>query len=384
MNILLITPVTPFDTSFGSTQRTNLLYRALSEFGSVDVLILAESDNFRVNLSEHPKEIARVNFCSPYPLKKYTPDLEVSRWIIKNLDIQVYDLVVGRYLTPVTKVASVIHAPIIVDADDAYYRYVPEIKTIGFNEPTLLATSKSWVKTTLRTLLSYQALKRFEHIWFTTRRDQQFFSVQSSSLLPNIAPSFAAEFPTPQDQKMPLILFVGALWYGPNQDAINYFLNHCWSAIRSSIPEVRLRLVGACSLVQRNRWEENPGVECPGFVENLADEYRQASFTIAPIRYGGGTQIKVLESIAYGRTAIVSSFVLSGFSDAFFPDQSIIVADDPKLIIEQCLDLLHHPKRAAKIAEAGKEILVKNFSWPIFRTAVANTLDQVLRIPTHR
>ena len=54
-----------------------------------------------------------------------------------------------------------------------------------------------------------------------------------------------------------------------------------------------------------------PNVEVSGFVQDLPPVYERAAFTVAPIYWGGGTKIKVLESLAYGRTCVASATTCS-------------------------------------------------------------------------
>lgn len=364
MRILLVAPTAPLDTSFGAAQRTTLLYRALLEHGDVDVVVMKEGPSFAADPGEQSCEVARLTV-RPSPWHaKYRPDGEIRQWAQGRLRTR-YDVVVCRELSTACRFRQVIDAPLIADADDAYYRYVASDRSIA-------ARALSVVKTAARRQATRSALSRFAHVWFASARDQQHFPHAASSVLPNVAPE-VAEQPAPRPD-MPVILFVGALWYGPNVDAVNWFVSRCWPRIRHSIPNARLRIVGACPVSRRETWTRYEGVECPGFVADLAAEYRAAHFTIAPVRFGGGTQIKTLESLAYGRTAVVSSFVFAGYAKTFASGSSLVVADTPDDMIECCVDLLRDPEKAARIALAGRDLVLKSFGWPVFRNAVAEAI----------
>jgi glycosyltransferase involved in cell wall biosynthesis len=237
------------------------------------------------------------------------------------------------------------------------------------------------LKTRARTLVTHHTLKRFSHAWFASARDQHRFLGTPSSVLPNVVPRVCELPPAPPDT--PTILFVGALWYRPNVDAVDWFIANCWSSVRRAVANVRLRIVGAGPLAQRERWSRIPGVECAGFVADLAAEYQAAHFTIAPVRFGGGTQIKTLESLAYGRAAIVSGFVDAGYSGAF-TDGSLIVADSADEMTAACLRLIGSPAEAARLASAGRAVVQERFGWSAFRSAVAEGLLRAREHPRAR
>jgi glycosyltransferase involved in cell wall biosynthesis len=168
----------------------------------------------------------------------------------------------------------------------------------------------------------------------------------------------------------PVILFVGSLWYAPNIEAVSWFIEHCLAGIRRQVPGARFRVVGAGPEDRRRRWMATPGVDCTGFVDDLAAQYALASVTIAPLHYGGGTQIKTLESIAYGRAPIVSTFVFDGYDGEFVRDRSLRVADTPDETIGACVELLTDPARAVELAAAGHAVVAERFSEATFAAAV--------------
>ena len=331
----------------------------------MDVLLLDEGSSFAARPAADSRILADVTF-GPMPwYRKYDPDPMLLDWLKNHVDCSRYDLVVGRYLTPISKLRGFIDAPHIVDADDAYYRYV--------HDRSLPSFTRSWTKTAGRFAMAYRALRQYQHVWFSSPRDIRLFGIDSATLLPNIPPKVPRQ---PPSDGTPLILFVGALWYAPNREGIEWFIEKCWPGIRRQVPESRMRLVGACPLEQRKRWAQVPGIECPGFVQDLAAEYREAAFTISPVRFGGGTQIKILETYAYGRAAVVSLYACAGYAGAFQPGHSIVMGTNARSFVEQCCDLLASPETAARIADAGRQVVERQFSWSLFRTRVAEAVHR--------
>lgn len=175
----------------------------------------------------------------------------------------------------------------------------------------------------------------------------------------------------------PVVLMVGALWYGPNREALERFLAECWPVIRAVVPEARFRAVGAASADVRAVWSSQPGVECPGFVDDLAAEYRNARVTVVPVRSGGGTQIKAIESLAHGRVPVVSPFVANGFEPHLRHGESLLVAGQSADIAETVIAVLRDPGKTIALAEKGQQITCAVFSPEAFREHVKVTLDSI-------
>jgi glycosyltransferase involved in cell wall biosynthesis len=100
----------------------------------------------------------------------------------------------------------------------------------------------------------------------------------------------------------PIVLFVGncaGSAASPNVDAVLFFLADIWPKISTAVPDAEFLLVGSCSNLVKQLAEKSHKVRLPGFVDNLADVYAQASVSVAPIRFGTGTRIKILEAFAH-------------------------------------------------------------------------------------
>jgi len=125
---------------------------------------------------------------------------------------------------------------------------------------------------------------------------------------------------------------------------------------------------------QRQRWTSAPGVECPGFVDDLAAEYCQARVTVAPIRSGGGTQIKALESLSHGRAPVVTTFVAEGFAPHLKDGDALYVADEPAQQVRRVVEILKTPSKGEAVARRGQEVVRQTFSHRCFVETVATSL----------
>jgi len=374
MKLLFVTPTNPSNTSFGSAQRSAWVYRALQSLGQVDVMLLREDESPGASLYPSPGVIADIVYKGSR-LRRYAIDPEVDRVCRSLIDPRSYDAVVVRYVSLAAALPD-LGPPTLVDADDAFYRYPSGSDPLS----RLAAASRGW----LRVAIGRRTLSRFAHVWFCSERDRSALRVHRSSILPNIVqvPEGADERTDPDAPGgvRKVILMVGSLWYGPNRAGIEWFLERCWQQIRQAEPAAVLRLVGAAPPDKRALWEQTTAVEAPGFVDDLRAEYQRACCTIAPIWSGGGSQIKVLESLAYGRMPVTTPYVADAFAPFLKGDHLLSVADSAVDMAARCVRALREPESTALFSAKAMPVLKAHFSWDTFLASVHDGVEMGLKV----
>lgn len=337
------------------------MYQSLKTLGEVVSLVLIEGQSLGFKRDVKAPVAGEITYPPLGVLKKYSAVSEIAPFVAEVAPLDSFDIVVGRHPPPLFALGP-FRGVSLLDADDAYYRHprggVP-----------VLGGAVAALKDNLRLQLNQRKLATVDHVWLSCERDKSAFALPSSSILPNVVPLAPGPVPARLNSD-PVVLFVGALWYVPNRDAIDWFLRECWPRIRSRFAKAKFRVVGAAPLAQRQRWEQVPGVECPGFVDDLSQEYAAACCALAPIQAGGGTQIKTLEALAYGRVPIVSSFVAGGFAPHFENGRSLLVADSAEETVTLVERLLADPAWGDVIAGAGREVVRREFSRERFDASV--------------
>jgi len=354
------------DRSYGAAVRSNNIWRSLQSLGEVDTLVLIAGDETKSLPADKGHEFARIQFLKPM-LPWSTPRSRAIQALVSNaLQGRHYDLAVIRFVHTAMFAAPSISADILVDADDLS----KTLPTIGQSLKTRVLGN---VKLRGRDLATRYLLPRYDHVWYVNPKDMQRFPVRSGSLLPNVVdiPPPSAANPT----SPPTILMVGTFGYGPNREGANYFIDEALPTIQAAIPDVRLRLVGHCPEQYVGPWQNRKGIEAAGFVDDLAKEYEGASVVIAPIFSGGGTQIKVLEGLAYGKGLVVSEFALAGFQPRMAAGTHLEVAMRPQDWAERCLSLIRNRPRAAALGKAGREMVREEYSFERMKRDIRSTIQ---------
>lgn len=366
-DILLVSPASPFAPQSGAQQRTALLHAALQQHGQVDVVLLEPTAGITRLTDPQPGILAHGLWHQrPLGIGKFDPDLALNRALqAGGVDPGKYRLIVGRYLNPISKLAIPPGVRTVVDLDDWGYHYAG-----GRFTTQLKSMYAAW--------LAQRQLERFDAYFFVSPRDQQQHPALQSTVLPNIPFTSPAQ-PFPQADSRTL-LFVGSLWYAPNREGIDHFLARCWPAIKTLQPRASLLLAGAAPPAVRQAWERHPDVSAPGFVNDLEAAYRNAALTIAPIYSGGGTNIKILESLAYGRICVSTPHCASAFETELA--SGLAVAQDDASFARHCAELLQNREaREAKVAQCQDSLRRRYTKEAFMRQAATLLSPDARRIP---
>lgn len=170
------------------------------------------------------------------------------------------------------------------------------------------------------------------------------------------------------------LVFVGSMDWLPNVDGIEYFIHGVMPLIRRRRPDVSLTIVGRnppkniLELAERY-----PNITVTGTVPDVRPYLWSGAVSIVPLRIGGGTRLKIYESMA-ARIPVVSTTIGAEGLDVD-PPENIRIADTETAFAEECLQLLDDCRLAKRIAAAGWDMVSSRFSWE----KVAVRFEEILR-----
>ena len=95
--------------------------------------------------------------------------------------------------------------------------------------------------------------------------------------------------------------------YLPNKLSVMHLVKNILPIVKRSIPQVKLRIIGANPDKQIKELNQIKGVSVNGFVEDITSELNEYSVGAFPLLIGTGMQNKLLEAIAYGIPVVCSS-----------------------------------------------------------------------------
>ncbi len=167
------------------------------------------------------------------------------------------------------------------------------------------------------------------------------------------------------------LLFTGNMDYAPNVDAVIYFVNEILPAIRAVHPQVKFIIAGQRPIPKVQELA-NEHVLVTGFIKDLAAVYNEASVVVAPLRFGAGTQNKVLEAMAMGVPVVCSNIGFRGLG--IQSGEGAIMQTEATTFANSVISLLNDTNARKQIGEKGREVIQSRFGWD----AIAKMLEGYL------
>ena len=167
------------------------------------------------------------------------------------------------------------------------------------------------------------------------------------------------------------VLFLGNYEYAPNVDAVEWALTDIAPKVWALAPDVRFRICGHGMPEAWARRFPDERIEWRGYVPDLTEVQAHSAVFMAPLRFGGGSKLKVLEAMAAGLPVVSTREGLSGLP--VIDGRHARVADTPEAMAQALLQALDHPDAARAMGNAARALVQAEFDW----SAVAVQLEGV-------
>lgn len=168
------------------------------------------------------------------------------------------------------------------------------------------------------------------------------------------------------------ILFLGALDYRPNVDAVRLLLERIFPVVRTHEPEARLCIVGrnpSATLLQQAAGSEH--VEVHADVPDVRPWLAGSSLMTVPLRVGGGSRLKILEALAAGLPVVSTRVGAEGLE--LNHGRELDLVEDAEQMADALVHALRNPARAKAQAERGRRLVRERYDWDV----LADKLEQV-------
>jgi glycosyltransferase involved in cell wall biosynthesis len=241
-----------------------------------------------------------------------------------------------------------------------------------------------------RKMLRYErsAVRKFQHVIAVSENDRSLMMqwvdgdritvVPTGVDLAQYAPDPGASN-TSAPEPAPLVTFIGAMDWEPNVDGVEYFCREVWPAIKTEVPEARLRIVGR-NPVRRVQKLASDSIEVTGRVPSVIEHLRQSAVVIVPLRIGGGTRLKIYEAMAAAK-AVVSTTVGAEGLDVHH-GRDIILADDARAFSQSVVLLLRDRELRRRYEKAAAETAAR-YDWPAIGQRFSEVLESAAEKKSH-
>jgi glycosyltransferase involved in cell wall biosynthesis len=392
MNILFLSGWFPYPPENGSKIRIYNLIKALSKFHNVTLIsFVREGEHID---PEGLNEICRLDTTIPW--REFAPHSWKS--ILGTFSptprsvIDTYNPQMAKQLKlsiakdrPDIIIASEVNTAIYVGRKWGIPCILDEIQ-LGLTYQ-LWSTSRSPINQIHKTLFLTKIrlytrflVNRFDACIVASEIERELFSqlLSESDCIHVIPNGVDLDFNRPgiAKPKPNTLIYNGALTFNANYDAMRFFLQDIFPSIQRQIPEVTLKISGSTMGVDISQLNMEDNVILSGFLPDIRPAVAESWACVVPLRFGGGTRLKILEAMALGTPVVATSKAAEGL--AVSPEKNILLAETPEQFSIQTVRLLRDCKLREELARNGRELVEKKYSWEVIGSSFNDLVDGVI------
>jgi glycosyltransferase involved in cell wall biosynthesis len=228
-------------------------------------------------------------------------------------------------------------------------------------------------------MLRYEqtVIRKFQHVIAVSQHDRELMQSWIAGTRITVVPTGVdvKQYRPGSDDRDPgpVVMFIGAMDWEPNIDAVEFFCTEMWDAILARSPDARFCIVGR-NPDRRVQRLASGSIEITGRVSSVVDYLRKAAVVIVPLRIGGGTRLKIYEAMAAGKAVVSTNVGAEGLDVS--PGADILLADDPGNFADAVVSLLKDRELRRRYERAASETAGK-YDWPIIAAKFGDVLASV-------
>jgi glycosyltransferase involved in cell wall biosynthesis len=173
------------------------------------------------------------------------------------------------------------------------------------------------------------------------------------------------------------ILYLGALDWRPNLDAVGLLLQDIFPRVRKQHPDAELLIVGRnppAGLIEQVR--RTAGAELHADVPDIRPYLGESGVMAVPLRIGGGSRLKILEAIASGLPVVATSVAAEGLR--LQPGVHYVQAGE-KEMAEALVRAIRAPDEIRAMAERGRRLVLETYDWDVLARSLEASWERSLR-----
>lgn len=171
------------------------------------------------------------------------------------------------------------------------------------------------------------------------------------------------------------VLFIGSLDYGPNAEAADLLVRSILPRIRSARGSTMAMIAGRDPLQSLVQLCETEDVRLVASPPSLAPVLAGARVFAAPLRYGGGTKIKVIEAMAHGLPIVATAVAAEGLEIRH--GQNALIHDTQEDFAAGCVELLGNRRLANRLGRAAHDTWRRHHRPQAVRESIAALLEEL-------
>jgi polysaccharide biosynthesis protein PslH len=392
MRILFVLVSLPFPANLGQRVRNHSLLRALRMEGhKVTLVAFGDQEELRIarcGLSELCADLRVIQRPSDAPhigyagrLRALLSGLPYGAWrmrfapmsaAVRNLlTSQHFDLILCDDVYQMENLPKGSSVPTVLNKHDITYEIVERFLK---HERNPLKLVYGWIEHRWLRQLETRACGAVAAVWVCSERDRQILAKEKSfnhsvpfAVVPNVVDVEDYEPAETDDGRT--VLYVGAMDWLPNRDAVEFFVSEVMPELRRLVPDFSFVVAGREPAPDfRKRFEQVPNVKFTGTLPDLRPLIAQAAICVVPLRIGSGTRLKILEAAAMAKPVVSTTIGAEGLS--FVDGREILIADEPGKTAQVIAHLLKNRPRRQEIGRAARRRVAAEYSISTLRRSL--------------
>ena len=380
MKILLLCNKPPYPASEGGPMAMNSIITGLLDAGHQVKVMAINSDKYHVKASDIPDdykkktgiELIKVDlrvrpmkaFLNLFTKKSYHVERFISERFKKKLkqllEKEHFDVVQLEmlYMTPyVETIRENSKAMIVLRAHNVEHKIWERIA-----KETKFFLKRWYINHLAKTLKEYElnALETVDGIAAITRKDAAYFRKYCSKPIIDIPYGVYPEEFTPkyEIEGKPKFYHIGSMNWMPNEEGIRWFIDEVLPKTVEKVPDFVYHLAGR-SMPEWLTTLKSLHLNVIGEVPDAKAFVAQHDVAIVPLLSGSGIRIKIIESMAMGKTVITTRVGAEGI--LYDEDVNIIIAENKAKMVEAIRSLNENPQNAVRIGHAARKLVEETY-----------------------
>ncbi|MFH0731642.1 MAG: glycosyltransferase [Candidatus Omnitrophota bacterium] len=403
MRILILENQPPFPLNCGSRIRIWNFVRSLYREHELSMFYLASNND------DHQKNVQYFKNMWFYPAVSDRLKLEqINKWqrtqnLLKGIPWEIYerysegvnrkfleiisthnfDIVFTRHIDLAQyfiKNRHKIKSKAIVDLDDIEFIKVSRKISLTKSKNLYDKLRRKYNNWLLRSY--YKRLKFFQSVLVCSDKDSHYLRkerlLKNISVIPNSVNISTydniVDFNKATYSKK-IILFCGLLSYGPNVDAVRWFVKDVLPLIKQKEPQVKFHIVGMAPKEEVLKLADDKSVFLFPSVPDVAPYYENSSLVVVPLRIAGGTRIKILEALACRRPVVSTSIGAEGLG--ITSGVHGILADDVNSFAKSCVNLMNNFELGLRLSQEGYKYIQSRYDIKIVEKLIEEVFQDV-------
>ncbi len=380
MKILLLCNKPPYPASEGGPMAMNSIIIGLLEAGHQVKVLAVNSPKYNVKESDIPKDYKQKTgielidvdlrvrpwkaLINLFTRKSYHVERFISKdfkaRLVELLEKEQFDVVQLEmlYMAPyVETIRQHSKAMIVLRAHNVEHKIWERIA-----KDTKFFVKRWYISYLAKTLKEYElnALETVDGIAAITRKDAAYFRKYCSKPIIDIPYGVYPEEFTPkyEIEGKPKFYHIGSMNWMPNEEGIRWFVDEVLPKTVEKVPNFVYHLAG------RNMPEwlttlNNQNVDVIGEVPDAKEFVANHDVAIVPLLAGSGIRIKIIESMAMGKTVITTRVGAEGI--LYDEEVNLIIAENKAKMVEAIRAINENPQIAVRIGQAARKLVEETY-----------------------